>query len=143
MGYEVSLDAARLDGDDFFCGMTFPVGESYLTLILGGWGGGVTGISNLDNLPAVENETTDYTDFKKGQWYHVRVRVTAEKVEAWIDKKQIVDVETKDRKLSIWWEQEPVRPFGIASWYTTSSLKNIQLKLVKSSNRRTTVSEPK
>lgn len=127
LDYEVSLEAKRVDGRDFFCGMTFPVGQQYCTLILGGWGGGVTGLSNIDDEAAVENETTGYVDFKTDQWYHVRLRVTQQEVEAWIDGKKIVDLDSKDRKFSIWWEQEPVRPFGIANWYTGSALKNILL----------------
>ncbi len=125
--YEVTLEAKRIDGSDFFCGITFPVGDDYLSLVLGGWGGGTTGLSNLDNMSAIENETTGYTEFEQNRWYRVRLRVTSEKVEVWIDKEQIVDVEHAKRKLSIWWEQEPVRPFGIASWYTKSAVRDIQL----------------
>lgn len=128
MNYEVTLEAKRIEGSDFFCGITFPVGDDDLSLVLGGWGGGTTGISNLDNMSAVENHTTGFHEFKQDQWYRVRLRVAAEKVEAWIDDEQIVDVEHAKHKLSIWWEQEPVRPFGIASWYTTSALRNLQLK---------------
>ncbi|MBI2479180.1 MAG: DUF1080 domain-containing protein [Planctomycetia bacterium] len=127
LNYEVSLDAKRIEGSDFFCGITFPVGEDYLSLVLGGWGGGTTGISNLDNMSAVENTTTGYHEFEQDRWYHIRLRVTGDKIEAWIDDEQIVDFEHAKHKLSIWWEQEPVRPFGIASWYTTSALRNIRL----------------
>ena len=126
--YEVFLEAKRIEGSDFFCGITFPVQKDYLSLILGGWGGGVTGLSNLDNAPAVENETTGFQEFEQDRWYKIRLRVTKEKVEAWLDGSQIVDVELKGRKLSIWWEQEPARPFGIASWYTKAALRNIRLK---------------
>jgi hypothetical protein len=128
--YEVSLEAKRIEGGDFFCGMTFPVKEDYLSLVIGGWGGGVTGISNLDGASAVENETTNYQKFEQDRWYKIRLRVTQEKVEAWIDDGQIVDLELEDRKLSIWWEQEPVRPFGIASWHTKAAVRNIRLKLL-------------
>ena len=128
MNYEVTLQAKRIAGEDFFCGMTFPVDKAYCTLVLGGWGGGVTGLSNIDNMSAVENETTDFNKFKLDRWYQVRLRVTPAKIEAWIDKRQIVDVETKDRKFSIWWEQEPMRPFGIASWNTKAALRDIQVK---------------
>ncbi len=127
MNYELSLDAKRIEGDDFFCGLTFPVDKSYCTLIIGGWGGGVTGLSNLEDQSAVDNATTGYTEFKQNQWYRIRLRVTTEKVEAWIDKEQIVDVKAADRKFSIWWEQEPVRPLGIATWRTKAALRNIQL----------------
>lgn len=126
--YEVTLEAKRIEGSDFFCGMTFPVNDNYLSLIIGGWGGGVTGISNLDNMAAVENDTTNFMDFEQDRWYKIRLRVTKDKVEAWIDGSSIVDVELKDRKLSIWWEQEPVRPFGIASWSTKAALRKIRLK---------------
>lgn len=128
MNYELSLEAKRLAGSDFFCGLTFPVGPQYLSLILGGWGGGVTGLSNLDGNSAVENETTGYRDFQNDRWYAVRLRVTPGQVTVWLDGESIVDVKTADHKLSIWWEQEPVRPLGIASWYTKAALRNIRLK---------------
>lgn len=127
MNYEVTLQAKRIAGEDFFCGMTFPVDQAYCTLVVGGWGGGVTGLSNIDNMSAVENETTDFSKFKLDRWYQVRLRVTPSKIEAWIDKRQIVEVETKDRKFSIWWEQEPMRPLGIASWNTKAALRDIQV----------------
>ena len=89
--YEILLKAKRIAGDDFFCGLTFPVGEEFASLIVGGWGGGVTGLSNINGMSAVENETTGYTVFKKDQWYAIRLKVSAEKIEAWIDDNQIVD----------------------------------------------------
>jgi CubicO group peptidase (beta-lactamase class C family) len=134
MNYEFSLQAKRLEGSDFFCGLTFPVGQDYLTLIVGGWGGGVIGLSNLDGMSAVENETTGYRKFEQDRWYDIRLRVTPGRVQAWIDQEQVVDLETKDRKLSIWWEQEPVRPLGVASWYTKAALRNICLKRLPKSD---------
>lgn len=128
MNYEVTLEAKRVEGSDFFCGMTFPVGKSYCSLIVGGWGGGVTGLSNIDDASAVENETTGYSDFKQDKWYRVRLRVTPTKIEAWLDKDQIVDVDAKNRKFSIWWEQEPVRPFGVAAWNTSAAIRNVKLQ---------------
>lgn len=130
LNYEVTLEAKRIEGSDFFCGITFPVGEDYLSLVLGGWGGGTTGISNIDNMSAIENETTGFHEFEQDRWYRIRLRVTDDKVAAWVDDEQIVDVEHAKHKLSIWWEQEPVRPFGIASWYTKSALRNIRLTLL-------------
>ena len=125
--YEISLQAKRVEGDDFFCGLTFPVNDSHLSLIIGGWGGGVTGISNLDDRSAVENETTGYTEFERDRWYRIRLRVTAEVVQAWLDDEKIVDVKINDKKLSIWWEQEPARPLGIVTWYTKGAVKDIVL----------------
>jgi hypothetical protein len=132
--YEVSLEAKRVEGSDFFCGMTFPVEAQYCTLILGGWGGGVTGLSNIDDESAVENETTGYVNFEKDRWYRVKLRVCNRYVEVWIDDKKVIDVDGQDRKFSIWWEQEPVRPFGIATWYTTGAVRNIQLQRLSASS---------
>ena len=39
MNYQIELDAKRVEGGDFFCGMTFPIKDQYLSLIIGGWGG--------------------------------------------------------------------------------------------------------
>jgi hypothetical protein len=126
--YELTLEARRVAGDDFFCGLTFPVGESHCTLILGGWGGSVTGLSNVDDFAAVENETTDAFTFKQGQWYTIRLRVTKNRIIAWVDKVKIVDLPRKDHRFGVWWEQEPMRPLGIATWNTRGELRKIQLK---------------
>ena len=38
-----------------------------------------------------------------------------------------VDLKLKDKRFNIWWEQEPLRPFGIGNWYSSSELRNITL----------------
>ena len=126
INYEVTLEAKRVAGGDFFCGLTFPIKESYCTLILGGWGGSVTGLSNVDGMSAVDNETSEIFPFKDDQWYKVRLRVTEKQVEAWVDDRVIVRLPLADRDFDIWWEQEPIRPFGVATWYTSAALRNIQ-----------------
>ena len=126
--YELQLEGKRLEGSDFFCGLTFPVGDEYCTFIIGGWGGGTTGLSNIDDLAAVENETTDFINFQQDKWYAIRLRVTDERITAWIDDKQMLDVSRTDKKFSIWWEQEPLRPLGIATWHTKSAIRKLRLK---------------
>lgn len=128
INYEVQLEAKRVDGSDFFCGLTFPIGKSYASLIIGGWGGGVCGISSIDGNDASENLTTTYRRFKKGTWYPVRLKVTSTKLEAWLEGKQIVDIKTKGRKFSIRIEVEESRPFGFSTWQTTGALRNIRLR---------------
>ena len=128
MGYEVSLDAMRVDGSDFFCGLTFPVGKDYLSFIVGGWGGGVVGISNIDGSNASENETTSYMNFVNGRWHHIRVRVEPAQIQAWIDEDRVVNLETTNKTFSIRIEMESSKPLGIATWNTAAALKNIQLK---------------
>lgn len=128
MNYEVSLLAQRIEGSDFFCGLTFEVNDDPCSLIIGGWGGGVVGISSLDGLDAANNETARYESFEKGKWYRIRMRVSKIGLMAWIDDKQVVSVATKGKKISIRGEVEPSRPFGISCYATTSGLKDIKVR---------------
>ena len=109
-------------------GLTVPAKDSFISLIVGGWGGGVCGISNIDGNDAARNETTSMHKFEKNRWYHVRLRVLNEKIEAWVDDDQIVDVTTKGRQLALRGEVEPSRPFGITTYQTTGALKNIRVR---------------
>ncbi len=128
MDFEVSLQAMRVSGGDFFCGLTFPVGESYCSLVLGGWGGSLCGLSSLDYADASENETTRWVQFVTGQWYRVRVRVTEGRIRAWLDGERIVDATTTNRKVSTRIEMEPSKPFGIATWRTTGAARDIRVR---------------
>ncbi len=127
--YEIELDAMKLDGNDFFCALTFPVRDSHATFVIGGWGGGIVGISSVDDLDASENETMNVEGFENGVWYHIKVRVTDEKVEAWIDDRQMVDLELGDKKISLRpGDIELCVPIGIASFMTRAQYKDIQLR---------------
>jgi hypothetical protein len=126
--YEVTLEAKRVEGSDFFCGLTFPVKKDPCSLILGGWGGGVCGLSSIDGNDASENETTKYKKFENGRWYAVRLRVTDKKIEAWLDKEQIVDQDLADHTISIRIEVEESKPFGIAAYETKAALRNIRIR---------------
>jgi hypothetical protein len=129
INYEVTFEAMRLDGSDFFCGFTFPVNESHCSLIVGGWGGGVVGISSLDGLDASENETTKFMPFQSGRWYAIRVRVTPAKLEAWLDQEKVVDVKIAGRKISLRsGDIELSKPFGLAAYQTVAALRNLQLR---------------
>ncbi len=129
--YEISLEAKRTMGTDFFCGLTVPVGATNCTLIVGGWGGGVVGISSLDTYDASENETTTFRQFKKGQWYDIRMRVTAERLQMWLDGKRVIDASIKDRKVGMrFGEIEMCVPLGIATYQTASSIRNIRVREV-------------
>lgn len=131
MNYEVSLEAMRLSGGDFFCGLTFPVGDSAVTFVVGGWGGMVVGISCIDNSDASENETTTSRDFKSDRWYRIRVRVTPKKLEAWIDDEQAVDFETEGRRLDLrFGEIKHSLPLGISAYETGAALRDLTLRLL-------------
>ncbi|HKD36769.1 MAG TPA: DUF1080 domain-containing protein [Pirellulales bacterium] len=124
--YEIRLEAKRVDGVDFFCGLTFPVGDDPCSFICGGWGGAVCGLSSIDGEDASSNDTTKVKDFEKDKWYTIRVRVTPQKIQAWIDDDQMVDQSLADRKISIRSEVEASKPLGIATWKTTGAVRNIE-----------------
>jgi hypothetical protein len=127
--YELSLEAVKLEGSDFFSALTFPAGDGHCSLIVGGWGGGVVGISSLDGMDASENETTKFLSFDKNRWYSVRVRVTARKIEAWIDEEKVVDIGIKDRRISVRpGEIELAQPLGISAFQTKAAYRNISLR---------------
>ncbi len=126
--YEVSLDAMRVSGYDFFCGMTFPVAKSWCTRIVGGWGGMVVGLSNVDDFNASENNTTVGMNFDSKRWYHIRVRVTDARIQVWIDKDRVIAQDRAGHKFGVWEEQNPIRPFGAATWNTGGALRNITLR---------------
>ena len=133
--YEVELDAKRVEGSDFFCGLTVPVNDSYASLILGGWGGGVCGISSLDGEDAAHNETTTYRKFDKDQWYHVRLRIEPDRIKAWVDEENIVAVMITGKKVAVRSEVEPSQPFGIASYQTTAAVRNIRIHVIPPEDR--------
>lgn len=142
MNYELSVMAKRIDGSDFFCGLTFPVKDDPCSFIVGGWGGGVVGISSLDGLDAANNETARYESFDKGRWYKIRLRVSDNGLMGWIDDKQVVGVETKGRKISIRPEVELSRPLGISCYSTVAGLKEIQIRDLTSEESKAAITPP-
>jgi hypothetical protein len=124
--YELALEARRVDGNDFFCGLTFPVGADPCSLIVGGWGGGVVGLSSIDGLDAAHNDTTLYRAFDAGRWYAVRLRVTPERIECCLDEEGVIDQPLEGKTLSIRQEVMPSLPLGIATYATTAQVRNLR-----------------
>ena len=124
--YEIALEAQRVDGHDFFCGLTFPVGADPCSLIVGGWGGGVVGLSSIDGEDAANNGTTQYREFKQGRWYAVRVQVSPERIECFLDDERVIDQPLEGRTISIRNEVVPSKPLGIATYATTAMVRNIR-----------------
>lgn len=129
-GYEVTLSAKRVNGNDFFCGLTFPVKDSYLTLVLGGWRGALSGLSCIDGYDAANNHTGIVYGFGTGWWYDVRLRVTDDKVEAWVADEKLVDFTIGKSRLSLRSEVESSVPFGITTYKTTGAVRNIRLRMI-------------
>lgn len=129
--YELELDVRKEQGTDFFCCLTFPVGDSHCSFVVGGWGGTVTGISCIDQRDASDNPTTTVHKYNVGQWYHIRIKVTDDKVECWIDDEQVVDLTLGDLELSLRIEVEPCAPLGLCSFETAATWKGIRIRKLK------------
>lgn len=125
--YKVCLEAKKVAGNDFFCGMTFPVDKEPCTLIVGGWGGTTVGLSSINGKDASENQTTTLMKFEKDRWYEICLTVRKNEIKAWIDDSLVVDFQRKDEKLSIRPEVFLSQPFGITSWNTTAALRRIRV----------------
>ena len=128
--YELLFEARRVDGFDYFAAPTFPVGKDYVSLITGGWGDTVVGLSCIDDQLAADNETCKVMGLKNKQWYQFHIKVAEPKIEVWIDKDQVIDFNRKGRRLSVF-NMEPLRPLGIASWCTTGAVRNVRVRAVK------------
>lgn len=128
MDYEVTLEGKKTQGNDFFCTTTFPVGDAFCSLVVGGWSGTVVGLSSIDFMDASMNETRTDREFKTDQWYRLRIRVSQARIEAWIDRDKVVDLDTTDRKVSIRIECDPCKPFGIATYETAGAVRDIRVR---------------
>lgn len=126
--FEISLEAMKVKGDDFFCGLTFPCQKSHCSLIVGGWAGGIVGISSINGMDASENETTKYQTFKHNQWYKIRVRVANGKLQAWIDDEQYVDVDLDGKKIDTRFEVDLNKPLGLSTYQTTAAIRNFKVR---------------
>ncbi len=124
--YAIEFEAMRVDGNDFFGTVTFPVNDSHVSLIIGGWGGTLVGISSIDDMDASENNTRGNAYFKNNEWHKVRIEVRDDDLRAWINDKLFVNVSTKGHKLGLRpGDIEKCIPFGFASHATQARVRGV------------------
>lgn len=123
--YRLTLEAMRIDGTDFFCGLTFPVAGSHCTFVVGGWGGNLIGLSNLDGFDASENETATGRRLENGRWYRLGVDVWPGSLRATLDDEVMAFIDTTGRRIDVRAEMAPCRPLGIASFRTTAAVRAV------------------
>ena len=129
--YELELEAKKIQGTDFFCLVTFPVGDQFCSLVVGGWGGTVTGISCIDGVDASENQTKSARKYEKDRWYKVRIQVKPNRIRCWLDDETIVDLPTEGVELSLRTDVDNTKPLSVCSFETISQWKNIRFKSLK------------
>ncbi|MCR9243769.1 MAG: DUF1080 domain-containing protein [bacterium] len=124
--YELAFEATRETGTDFFCGLTFPIRGQHLTLILGGWGGALCGLSSLDGQDAARNATRTLRHFENGRPYRIRLSVQGAMVRVVIDDEPLLAVDTAPFELSLRPEVELSRPLGFATFATTARIADLR-----------------
>jgi hypothetical protein len=135
--YEIAWEAKRTSGSDFFCALTFPVQDDPLTFVVAGWGGNVTGLSSLNGADASENSTATSLKIENDRWYKMKLRVTAKRIEAWVDDEKLVEIDPSEYTLSVRIEVHVCRPFGFASYRSTGMIRNIKLRSLTGSSGKT------
>ncbi|MDR0522728.1 MAG: DUF1080 domain-containing protein [Planctomycetaceae bacterium] len=148
INYEIRYEAQRTKGSDFFAACTFPVKKEFCTFINGGWGGSLTGLSSVDHLDASENITATSFEYKDGVWYRFRISVTETHIRVWItppntdsDKKEkpkaepkeelVIELETKDRELSVRSEMSSYQPLGFCTWSSEGQIRNAEYRILE------------
>jgi len=126
MRYRIEYEAMRVAGNDFFCTVTFPVNDTHVSLVVGGWGGTLVGISSIDEMDASENNTRGNAYFENNRWHKVRIEVRDDDLRAWINGKAFVNVSTQGHHLGLRAGNiEKCAPFGFASYATQSRIRNV------------------
>lgn len=124
--YQLEVTASRLSGNDFFCGLTFPVGDTHATVVLGGWGGGLCGLSCVDDEDAGTNATRSFQSFTPNVRYTLRLEVRADAIRAWLDGELLFDQPTVGHKISLRTEMFPSQPLGVASFITRAAIHEVR-----------------
>ncbi|MBR4977087.1 MAG: DUF1080 domain-containing protein [Thermoguttaceae bacterium] len=126
--YELEIVSRREMGTDFFSATTFPIGDACVTLINGGWGGAVLGISSVDDMDASQNSTTSYYNFKNDKWYRFRIQVTKRTLRVWIDGEKEIDYVVEGRRLGTRFEVSRCEPLGLTSWISKGVVKVVRFR---------------
>jgi hypothetical protein len=129
MSYEVKMEALRKEGSDFFVAMTIPVESNACTVVIGGWGGGLCGISSINFMDASENQYSEGVVFKNDVWYTLRVRVTPGLLEVFLNDTLYtakVPFESSSAfTLRAGSDIDKTKPFGLATYETKALWRNL------------------
>ena len=131
MSYEVKMEALRKEGSDFFVAMTIPVESNACTVVIGGWGGNLCGISSINFMDASENQYSESVSFKNDVWYTLRVRVTPGLLEVFLNDTLYtakVPFESSSAfTLRAGSDIDKTKPFGLATYETKALWRNLSV----------------
>jgi len=125
--YEMEWEFQRVEGNDFPCCLTFPVNDSHCSVVIGGWGGTLVGLSCIDGKDAAHNETAKHLVLENGKWYQARLRVEGKRIHWWIGDKEIISYDVGEKKLTVRNEVQLSQPLGICSFETKARIREFRL----------------
>jgi len=128
--YVVYYEARRIAGNDIFAGLTFPYGDTFASLIFGGWNGLVNGLSSINGYDAAENETTQFFSLRDNYWYPVQLRVTTDSIRAVVGVEQVVDLATEGKGIHL---RSDILNTGFTLWtyLSTGEIRNLRIKKIQ------------
>jgi len=132
--YEIRWKAKRISGQDFFACVTLPIGDEFFSFIAGGWGGGLVGISSIDDRDASDNDTTKFMSFDNDKWYQFKIRVSPETLQVWIDGEEVILVEREDLRFGLRMEVRASRPVGYCGFQTKVAVKEWEYQKLPDEN---------
>jgi hypothetical protein len=127
VNYAIEYGAMRVSGGDFFGSATFPVRdkETFVTFVLGGWGGSQVGLSCIDGYDASENATGSSQKFENGRWYQIRIEVRPKEIKVLLDGRPIILTNIAGRTLGLRaGEIDQCMPFGFAAYGSTGRVRD-------------------
>lgn len=126
--YRLTYEAQRTEGNDFFAAATFPVGSSFVTLVNGGWGGSVTGLSLINGESAAENTTNRFVKYQNNVWYRFEVQVTEQAIRCLVDDVEVVAYAHEGTQLKTRLETRVNEPLGFASYRSAGMIRRVEIK---------------
>jgi len=125
--YSLYYEARRVEGVDIFAGLSFPYGDTYASLVIGGWGGVVNGLSSINGYDASENETTRIFSVGDHEWVQVQLHVTTDSIRAFVGDEQIVDLATAGKRIHL---RSGLSDTGLTLWtyLSTGEIRNLRIK---------------
>jgi formylglycine-generating enzyme required for sulfatase activity len=127
--YELCLEVKRIDGNDTFCGIVFPVGQQHLAVNVGGWRGDWVGLEYIDGKGCGETGFKARVPFQAQKFYQVRLRVTQEAIQLWVEGEEVIKcTDIAKKQFSVYGPWTPLMPFGLHSWGTKSGIRSIRLR---------------
>ena len=128
-GYELALEALRVSGGGDLVGITFPTGAARCSFVVGGAENRLAGLQVIDGRPlGFGPDAAHRISCSNGRWYRVCLRVTAGRIEGWVDDQQMVDFATAGRKLSVYPTWRNLKPLGLTVSKGEGRLRAIRLR---------------